>query len=126
MGGELSTSGCHCFSQAPSANPGSPTASISLPYTEVDFLAAPNYYMSATPFTSALAPLLGKEFHFSAAVPISLCNPWVFAILLGVGRNASAVGNNTDTGRAICQEFHFTRSPGPESRTSMSCTHRAS
>src|SRR5260221_1982171 len=68
----------------------------------------------------------GKEFHFSAPVPISLCNPWVFAILLGVGRNANAVGNNTDTGRAICQESHFTRSPGPGSRTSMSCTHRAS
>src|SRR5258707_172335 len=79
-----------------------------------------------TKFTSALAPLLGKEFHFSAPVPISLCNPWVFAILLGVGRNASAVGNNTDTGRAICQESHFTRSPGLGSRTSMSCTHRAS
>src|SRR5258708_1232628 len=79
-----------------------------------------------TKCTSALAPLLGKEFHFSAPVPISLCNPWVFAILIGVGRNARAVGNNTDTGRAICQESHFTHSPGPGSRTSMSCTHRAS
>src|SRR6266487_2765206 len=79
-----------------------------------------------TKFTSALAPLLGKEFHFSAPVPISLCNPWVFAILLGVGRDASAVGNNTDTGRATCQGSHFTHSSGPVRRASMACTGRAS
>src|SRR5260370_16944301 len=103
-----------------------PVSSQNLPMERLTWQIRHGLLGRQTKFTSALAPLLGKEFHFSAAVPISLCNPWVFAILLGVGRNASAVGNNTDTGRAKCQESHFTRSPGPGSRTSMSCTHRAS
>src|SRR6266478_4898274 len=54
----------------------------------------------------------------------SLPDGFIFAILLGVGRNWGAMGNTGDTGKAQCPEHLFTRSSGPRSSACMSCIHR--
>ncbi len=55
-----------------------------------------------------------------------LHGPFSFGILLGVGRNGRAVGNNADEEKVLCPESLFMRSSGRKITASMSCTRRAS